>query len=304
MPVHEPFVEQVLQPGDAETRLTPGVCAASAGVGAGVPGKVSAERGVDRPEGALDDALGRRRVRRGGLHADPERLARGGERPRQEDPSPVHDDGLRYDDRPGGSAPEVFVQRHRPIAGEQPGAGEAQHVGPCRPGGTGDGRLCGRRRRVHRPGLARLRHRRRDCPGPSFRFLDTSAVHDPGAWGRITAPTGAFPLPGAPGIAPDRPSVRHLRPWRWTVRYGEKSCRGRRHAQQAGSRYESALGISRRGCPVDLPASAAAREGRGPPVPRRTARGPTTIRTPSETGDHRLGFPERPFRTPSTSPRP
>ncbi|MFE5325520.1 hypothetical protein ACFRCG_03780 [Embleya sp. NPDC056575] len=57
VPVHEPLVEQVLQPGDAEARLTFDIRATPAGVGAGVSRKVSAEQGVDRSEGALHDAL-------------------------------------------------------------------------------------------------------------------------------------------------------------------------------------------------------------------------------------------------------
>lgn len=55
--VDQPFVQQVLQLGDAEAGLVFGVRSAAGDVGAGVAGQVLAQQGVDGAEGAFDDAL-------------------------------------------------------------------------------------------------------------------------------------------------------------------------------------------------------------------------------------------------------
>ncbi|MER5905090.1 hypothetical protein ABT150_34265 [Streptomyces mirabilis] len=69
--VDQPFVEEVLQVGDAVAGFLFGVGAAAGDVGSGVAGQVLAEQVVDGAEGALDDAFGGGGVGRGGLVSRP-----------------------------------------------------------------------------------------------------------------------------------------------------------------------------------------------------------------------------------------
>ncbi len=110
--VDQPFVQQVLQLGDAEAGLGFGIRSAAGDVGAGVAGQVLAQQGVDGAEGALDDAFGGGSVGRGGLDADAESFAGSAERRGQVDLVPVHDDRLGHHDRPGSGALKAFVQAH------------------------------------------------------------------------------------------------------------------------------------------------------------------------------------------------
>jgi hypothetical protein len=80
-------------------------------------------------------------VGRGGLDADAEGFAGGGERRGQVDLAPVDDDRLGHYHRPGGCALEPFVQAHQPCQLREWGVGEAQGVGPGGAGRVRDGHL-------------------------------------------------------------------------------------------------------------------------------------------------------------------
>jgi hypothetical protein len=190
VPVDEPFVEEVLQLGDGVAGVVFDVAAAAGDVGAGVAGQVLAEQGVDGVEGALDDAFGGGGVRRGGLHADPEGLARGGERRRQVDLPSVHDDGFGDDDGAGHSSGEALVQGEQPLVGGQFGVGEAQGVGPRRPCGVRDGHLGEQQGRVDGLGGAGGQDGGEDGAGG-----DVDGDRELGAAGWFRRRTG----PGRPG---------------------------------------------------------------------------------------------------------
>ncbi|WP_406098308.1 hypothetical protein, partial [Kitasatospora purpeofusca] len=165
VPVDDPLVEEALQLGDAVTGVLFDVAAALGDVGAGVAGQVLPQQGIEGAEGALHDALRSRSARRGGLDADPEGLAGGGERLGEVDLPAVDDDRLRHDDRPRRGAFEALVGRQQFLPVRDGGAGEAQHVGPGGAGGVGDGHLREQQRGVDGLGAGRAQHGGQDRAG-------------------------------------------------------------------------------------------------------------------------------------------
>lgn len=135
-----------------------GVGAAVGDIGSGVAGQVPAEEGVDGPEGTLDDAFGGGSVRRGGLDADAEALAGGGERPGDEDFASVDDDRLGQDGRPRRRTGQALVQRGQTLVWECARTVHAQDVRPGRPGGVRDGHFGEQQSRIDGFGRARAQH--------------------------------------------------------------------------------------------------------------------------------------------------
>ncbi|GHJ26965.1 hypothetical protein TPA0910_13980 [Streptomyces hygroscopicus subsp. sporocinereus] len=146
--MHQPFVEEVLELGDAVAGVLFGVGAAAGDVGAGVAGQVRG-RGVGR----------------GGLDADAEVLAGGGERGGDEDFPAVDDDRLGQDDRPGRSPGQTLVQRGQPLVGECGGVVHAQDVRPAGPGGVRGGHLRQQQGGVDGLGRVRAQHGGEDGAG-------------------------------------------------------------------------------------------------------------------------------------------
>ncbi|MET9819849.1 hypothetical protein [Streptomyces sp. NPDC006355] len=175
--VHQPLIKQVLQLGDAVAGVFLGVGAAAGDVAAGVAGQVLAEQGVDGAEGPLDDAFGGGGVGRGGLDADAEVLAGGGERGGDEDFAAVDDDRLGQDDGPGRCAGQPLVERDQLPAGERGSVIHAQDVRPGGPGGVRDGHLRQQQGRVDDFGCAGAQHGGEDGAGGD---VDSDGEFGPG----------------------------------------------------------------------------------------------------------------------------
>ncbi|MGW7200260.1 hypothetical protein [Streptomyces chryseus] len=171
--VHQPLIKQVLQLGDAVAGVFFGVGAAAGDVGAGVAGQVLAEQVVDGAEGALDDAFGGGGVGRGGLDADAEALAGGGESAGDVNLAPVDDDRLGQHDRPGRRPCQALVQRGQPLVGECGSAVHAQDVRPGGAGGVRDGHLRQQQGRIDGFGRAGAQHGGDDGTG---RDVDSDVV--------------------------------------------------------------------------------------------------------------------------------
>jgi hypothetical protein len=126
---------------------------------------VLAEQVVDGAEGPLHDAFGGGGVGRGGLDADAEVFAGGGERGGDEDLAAVDDDRLGQDHGPGRRAGQALVEGGQPLVGECGGVVHAQDVGPGGPGGVGDGHLRQQQGRVDGFGRAGAQHGGEDGAG-------------------------------------------------------------------------------------------------------------------------------------------
>lgn len=152
--VHQPFIEEVLQLGDAVAGFVFGVAAAAGDVGSGVAGPVLAPHCVDGAESALHDAFGGGGVGRGGLDTDAEALAGGGEGAGDEGFAAVDDDRLGQDDRPGRGAGQALVECGQPVVWQGGGLVHAQDVGPGGASGVRDGHLREQQGRVDGLGRA------------------------------------------------------------------------------------------------------------------------------------------------------